>query len=226
MIDIKRFKRALWPVGTFLAGGLLGAVGLGAAAHLSADHAAPRTRVAASEETDRLSAEVADLKGRIAVNELTLARLNAVAQYSNAYRIPANVSARIYDAALAEGLHPSLGYQLVKVESGFRSHIRSTRGAIGYTQVRLKTGREIDPSLTESDLLDQATNLRIGFRILRRLLRQFDNDLELALRAYNLGPTGALMSLVDSTANAQVAGYTETVMKGVKTKKGLLRGDR
>jgi soluble lytic murein transglycosylase-like protein len=36
-------------------------------------------------------------------------------------------------------------------------------------------------------LFDPATNLRIGTRYLRDLLRLFDHDLELALAAYNAG---------------------------------------
>jgi soluble lytic murein transglycosylase-like protein len=195
---------------------LLLAVGFGGWQPLDAGRDRPDPGVEANEEIARLTAELADVKGQLAVTELKLDRLSAVAQYSAAYRIPANLAGRIYDAALAEDLHPSLGFQLVKVESGFRSQARSPRGALGYTQVRLPTAREVDPTVTERDLLDPDTNLRIGFRILRRLLRQFDHDLELALRAYNLGPTGAVMSLLDSTADARAASYTGTVMKGVR----------
>jgi len=114
---------------------------------------------------------------------------------------------------LSELLHPSLGFQLVKVESGFKSKARSPAGALGYTQVRLRTARMFDSTLTERVLLEPETNLRTGFRILRRLLRQFDYDLELALRAYNLGPTGAVASLADTTSTSA---YAKAVMEGVK----------
>ena len=207
----------------FLAGGLLVGAGLGVSRGLVADREPRDAGREANAEISRLTSELTDAMGRLTVTELKLDRLTAVAQYSTAYRIPANLAGRIYDAALAEGLHPSLGFQLVKVESGFRSQARSSRNALGYTQVRIKTAREIDSTISERDLLDPDTNLRIGFRILRRLLRQFDHDLDLALRAYNLGPTGAVMSLMDSTADARAAVYSGNVMKGVRraTSKGI-----
>jgi soluble lytic murein transglycosylase-like protein len=207
----------------FLAGGLLVGAGLGVSRGLVADREPRDAGREANAEISRLTSELTDARGRLTVTELKLDRLTAVAQYSTAYRIPANLAGRIYDAALAEGLHPSLGFQLVKVESGFRSQARSSRNALGYTQVRIKTAREIDSTISERDLLDPDTNLRIGFRILRRLLRQFDHDLDLALRAYNLGPTGAVMSLMDSTADARAAVYSGNVMKGVRraTSKGI-----
>jgi soluble lytic murein transglycosylase-like protein len=170
----------------------------------------------ANREIARLGGRVEELEGRVAVTDLKIDRLTRIQQYSSAYRIPANQAATIYDAAIAEGLHPSLGYQLVKVESGFRPAAQSSRNALGLTQVRLATAREVDPAITSRTLLAPETNLRIGFRVLKRLLRQFDNDLELALRAYNLGPTGALMSFADTTSNAKAAAYAEKVMKGVK----------
>jgi soluble lytic murein transglycosylase-like protein len=169
-----------------------------------------------NEEIARLTAELESARGEVALRQLELDRLKMVAQYSALYRIPSNVAAKIYDAAIAEDIHPSLGFQLVKVESGFRPKARSSAGALGYTQVRLRTAQELDSTMTERRLLDPDTNLRIGFRILRQLLRQFDHDLELALRAYNLGPTGAVQSLVDTTDQAAGAAYARAVMRGVK----------
>jgi soluble lytic murein transglycosylase-like protein len=171
---------------------------------------------AVNAEFERLSAELAAARGEVALKQLELDRLKLVSQYSGLYRVPANVAARIYDAALAEEIHPSLGFQLVKVESGFKPNARSKVGALGYAQVRLRTARMFDSTLTERALLEPETNLRIGFRILRRLLHQFDHDLELALRAYNLGPTGAVQSLTDTTEAAAGAGYAKAVMQGVK----------
>jgi len=170
----------------------------------------------ANTEIARLNADLEASKGELAVKQLEIDRLKLVAQYSTIYKVPANVAGLIYDAALAEEIHPSLGFQLVKVESGFKPKARSSANALGYTQVKLITAREVDSTLTERKLFEPETNLRIGFRILRTLLRQFDHDLELALRAYNLGPTGALASLADTTEAAAGAGYARRVMKGVK----------
>jgi soluble lytic murein transglycosylase-like protein len=209
--------RGLTHAGLLLAGGLLVGIGQSASDRLAADRVSARPNMEANLEISRLNSTLDELRGRLVVSDLKIERMNAVAQYSAAYRIPADLSASIYDAALAEGLHPSLGYQLVKVESGFRSRARSSRNALGLTQVRIATAREVEPAVTERQLLLTDTNLRIGFRVLRRRLGQFNHDLELALRAYNLGPTGALASLVDTTST-QGADYAGRIIDGVKGK--------
>lgn len=171
---------------------------------------------AAGEELARLTAELESARGELAVKQLEVERLKLVAQYSALYKVPANLAATIYDAAIAEEIHPSLGFQLVKVESGFRPRARSSADAIGLAQVQLRTARMFDSTLTERQLFQPETNLRMGFRILRRLLHQFEYDLELALRAYNLGPTGAVASLSDTAEVQPGAAYARSVMSGVR----------
>jgi hypothetical protein len=90
--------------------------------------------------------------------EERLERLTAVARYSSLYNVPADLAGAIYDIALAEGIHPSLGgFQLVKVESGFKPGARRQRGAIGYTQLGSRRA-QLRPGLTESALEDRDTN--------------------------------------------------------------------
>jgi soluble lytic murein transglycosylase-like protein len=151
-----------------------------------------------------------------ATMEATRARLDRateILRFAAKYRISGDLSEAIYDAALAEGLHPALAYQVVKVESRFRPTARSHRGAVGYTQIRLATARGYDPELTEADLLDPDTNLRLGFRFLREMLKRFDGDLHLALVAYNRGPTlvDSLLTQGEDPRN----GYAELVLRGV-----------
>ena len=207
-------------VGTALVlavGGLTAAVTFARAA-MEPVEMTPRS---AALELTRLTHELDDTRGRLAVTELKLERLTTVAQYSAAYRVPADLAGLIYDAALAEDIHPSLGFQLVKVESGFRTRARSAKAALGLTQLRLPTARGLDPAVTESGLLDPDTNLRLGFRHLKRLLRQFNQDLELALRAYNLGATGAVTALTDSANVGRGQAYARSVLQGMrKVRKG------
>ncbi|HEU5217284.1 MAG TPA: transglycosylase SLT domain-containing protein [Gemmatimonadales bacterium] len=143
-----------------------------------------------------------------------LERVTTIARYSALYDVPADLASAIYDNAVAEGIHPSLGFQLVKVESGFKASALSNRGAIGYTQLRLKTARIYDPKITERELADRDTNLRIGFRFLKDLMGQFDEDLHMALVAYNRGPSRVveMMTRGEDPAN----GYAEVVLRGVK----------
>ena len=141
-------------------------------------------------------------------------RATNVLAFANLFGIPVELSASIYDAALAEGITPELGYRLVQVESRFLRGAASHRGAVGLTQVRLPTARSYMPEASEKDLRDTDTNLRLGFRYLRDLLRRFGGDLQLALVAYNRGPT-----LVDSIATSggdPSNGYADLVLAGVR----------
>ena len=202
-------------------GGLLGgAVMVGAlAAMLTGLSAANPPLIpassAAAAEVAALRGELDDTKGRLALAEVRIERMAAVAKYSALYKVPADLATAIYDIALAEGIHPSLGFQLIKVESGFKAGAKSDKGAIGYAQVRLKTARGYEASLTERDLHDRDTNLRIGFRFLKDMLGQFDQDLQMALVAYNRGPARVveLMTRGEDPSN----GYAQSVLKGVKT---------
>jgi soluble lytic murein transglycosylase-like protein len=150
--------------------------------------------------------------GEVALTKLQLDRANAIMANSAKYQIPADLAASIYDIALSEGIDPALGYQLVKTESTFKSDARSSVGALGYTQLQLPTARFYEPNVTEKDLLERDVNLRIGFRFLSDLLDRFDHDTQLALLAYNRGPTKVTEILARGGDPAN--GYADAVLKG------------
>ncbi len=168
------------------------------------------------EEMAGLQRDLESTQGKVTLLELRLERAQAVIDYSAEYRIPADVSGAIYDAALSEGLHPSLGFQLVKVESGFRHRAVSPKGAIGFAQVRLPTARFYEPDITEERLKEPEVNLRIGFRFLKDLMKRFDGDLRVALLAYNRGPTrvAEILAVGEDPAN----GYSKAVLSGMRKK--------
>jgi soluble lytic murein transglycosylase-like protein len=161
---------------------------------------APTTEAAAGRPFD----------GRSALLKLRLDRAEAILAYSTLYQIPADLAGSIYDIALAEGIDPELGFRLVKVESQFRPTARSSANAIGYTQVQLPTARFFQRDITEAELYERDTNLRIGFRFLKSLLKQYKYDYHLALLAYNRGPgrVDAILSEGGDPAN----GYSSAVL--------------
>ncbi len=194
----------------------LGLGGMTAALRSLVADAQPREEPAAAvlEEMAGLQRELESTQGKVTLLELRLERADAVIEYSAEYRIPADVSGAVYDAAVSEGIHPSLGFQLVKVESGFLHRAVSNKSAIGYTQVRLPTARFYQPDITEEQLHDPEVNLRIGFRFLKDLLKRFDGDLRVALLAYNRGPTrvAEILAAGEDPAN----GYSRAVLSGMK----------
>lgn len=178
----------------------------------AADHVvAPDTRLVA-REMGSLEQQLQATRGEMELVKLQLERTNAIMANSAKYQIPADLAGDIYDIALSEGIDPALGFQLVKIESGFKSNARSPMNAFGYTQLQLPTARFYDADVTVSRLFERETNLRIGFRFLRDLLEQFDHDMQLALVAYNRGP--AKVAGILANGGDPGNGYAEAVMKG------------
>jgi soluble lytic murein transglycosylase-like protein len=164
-----------------------------------------------------LSGQLEAARGELSLVKVQLDRANAIIENSAKYRIPADLAADIYDVALSEGIDPALGFRLVKVESSFRGNARSSKKAIGYTQLQVRTARFYDSGVTEKDLYDRGTNLRLGFRFLNDLLERFDHDMHLALLAYNRGP--ARVDQILAKGGNPANGYSDAVLKGYRAPK-------
>jgi soluble lytic murein transglycosylase-like protein len=112
-------------------------------------------------------------------------------------RLTTHPNAQRYDPliaryAKANGVDGALVKAIVAAESGYEPTAVSPKGALGLMQVipdtALRYGVTEDKKRTiEQKLFDPATNLSVGTRYLRDLLRLFENDLDLALAAYNAG---------------------------------------
>ena len=98
----------------------------------------------------------------------------------------------IEQSAKANELDPALVKAVIAVESAFEPRAVSDKGARGLMQIIPATAVRYGVAdrrqrSVEDQLLDPATNLRVGVRYLRDLLALFDGDLPLALAAYNAG---------------------------------------
>jgi len=138
-------------------------------------------------------------------------RVKVAEQFAREYGISESLARDIHEAAVTSGIDPATGFGLVKAESSFRSRVVSPVGAIGLTQVMPATAREIEPGTTRSDLMKPETNLRIGFKYLRRLMDRYGSE-ELALTAYNRGP-GTVNRLLRQGRDPD-NGYAEKVKTG------------
>jgi soluble lytic murein transglycosylase-like protein len=150
--------------------------------------------------------------------QLDLRRWHRVYRFASRYRISPDLAGAIHDAAVAEGLEPELAFRVVNVESEFNPRATSPVGAVGLTQLMPATARHFVPGVTRKQLYDPHLNLRVGFRYLRGLIREY-KSVRLALLVYNRGPV-AVQAALDSGQDP-ANGY-ERVVLGSYRGRGLL----
>lgn len=89
----------------------------------------------------------------------------------------------IEKAALSASLEPNLLRAVIVVESGFNSRAVSKRGAVGLMQLMPATATRFGVS----NPYDPRQNVHGGARYLKFLIDRFNQDIRLALAAYNAG---------------------------------------
>jgi soluble lytic murein transglycosylase-like protein len=139
-------------------------------------------------------------------------RIVAAPQISAACPVPKAFRATFAGASARTGVPLSVLVATAYEESRMNSHARSGAGALGLLQVMPGTARELR---LRGD--DPATNVLAGARYLRQMLVRF-GSLDLALAAYNAGPTAV-----------QRAGGAPTVatlryVKNIEARAALLAG--
>ncbi len=98
----------------------------------------------------------------------------------------------ILAAAREYEVDPFLIAAVIKVESGFRPNVTSPKGARGLMQLMPGTALETSEragidSFDQQMLFEPELNIRLGTLYLSMLLTEFDQDLGMALAAYNGG---------------------------------------
>lgn len=91
---------------------------------------------------------------------------------------------KIIEISERHGVDHHLVRALIRVESCFEEEATSAKGAMGLMQLMPGTARQMGIN----NPFDPKENIEGGVRYLKLLLKQFDDDLTLALAAYNAGP--------------------------------------
>jgi len=87
------------------------------------------------------------------------------------------------EVSRAYGVDSALIHAVISVESHYNAKAVSRKGAVGLMQLMPKTAKRYGVT----DALDPLQNLKGGVQYLRDLLRMFNNNISLAVAAYNAG---------------------------------------
>ena len=90
----------------------------------------------------------------------------------------------IEEQASRQGVSADLVRAVIQAESAFNPIAVSSKGAMGLMQLMPATAREYGVS----DPFHPEQNITAGVRYLKSLLDRYDDNVELALAAYNAGP--------------------------------------
>ncbi len=115
-----------------------------------------------------------------------------VVKYALYQMYPVTYSEYVQKYSELYNLDEHLVFSMIKAESGFNPNAVSPRDAKGLMQIIDSTGEWAAEKMNIKDfktaqLMEPETNIRIGCWYIARLLKQYNQDTELALAAYNAG---------------------------------------
>ncbi|MDF2988620.1 MAG: soluble lytic murein transglycosylase-like protein [Eubacterium sp.] len=113
-------------------------------------------------------------------------------KYALQYMYPLTYSEYVERYSEEYELDKNLVFSMIKAESGFDANAVSPRNAKGLMQIMDDTGEWAAEKMKITDfevaqLMEPETNIRIGCWYIARLLKQYEQNTELALAAYNAG---------------------------------------
>jgi soluble lytic murein transglycosylase-like protein len=102
---------------------------------------------------------------------------------------------------------------IIKAESNFDPYATSWKGAQGLMQLMPETAYE----LNVNDVYHPRDNLEGGVKYMKYLLERFNNDLSLALAAYNAGENAVLKYNWSIPPYAETRQYVNKVLRYLKS---------
>ncbi|BCX67316.1 MULTISPECIES: lytic transglycosylase domain-containing protein [Pseudomonas] len=137
-------------------------------------------------------------------------------------RQPQMIAARPYaelvsKAATDNQLPAALLHAVIQTESHYDARAVSPKGAGGLMQLMPDTAREMGVA----NVYDPKANIQGGARYLKRLMTMFDNDIALAVAAYNAGPQAVLSRGGVIPPFAETQRYVPSVLNQYRRLQGL-----
>lgn len=135
-----------------------------------------------------------------------------------------NISHTLYEESRHNGIDYRLILALIKVESNFQHDAVSPMGARGLLQVKPSLAKFMADDMGikwngNKTIDDPGNNIRIGVRFLSELVEKFQ-DINTALRAYNIGPSKTQELAREKMASPK--GFPGLVLEEYNKNTGLL----
>lgn len=111
---------------------------------------------------------------------------NLFTLYGNAYGIDPYILKAIAANESTVGKNSRVAYGIAHPNEIYSS-VSTDGKSWGLMQVTLPTARQFEPSLTEADLNNPDTSVRIAAKYLQWVKKNYNSDLEFYVRAYNGG---------------------------------------
>jgi len=124
----------------------------------------------------------------------------------------------VEEAARTYQVDASLLHAVISAESGYNPAAVSNKGAVGLMQLMPETARRYGVE----NSFDPEQNIRGGTKYLSYLLQLFDNNLELAVAAYNTGEKAVIRHGYSIPPYRETMGYVPSVLKLQKKYRSLL----
>lgn len=116
-------------------------------------------------------------------------------------------------------IDPHLLASMVSAESAGNMRAVSNKGALGLMQVMPATARSLGVRDPRALLTDRTLAISTGAAYLKKLQRQFGNNVPLVVAAYNAGP-GAVVKYKGVPRYRETQGYVRTVMGRYEAARG------
>jgi len=126
--------------------------------------------------------------------------------------------AKLVSKAATDNQFPAaLLHAVIQTESSYNASAVSPAGAGGLMQLMPDTARE----MVVKNVYDPKANIQGGARYLKRLMTLFDNDIALAVAAYNAGPQAVLSRGGVIPPFAETQRYVPNVLRQYRRLQGL-----
>lgn len=130
--------------------------------------------------------------------------------------LPFGLQTHINKVCKSYEIAPEIVFSMIEKESNYNhKEIGDEGNSYGLMQVQLQWHEKRMDKLGCDDLLNPYDNVLVGVDYLAELLDHYEGNLEMALTAYNAGPTGAYEDYF--AYGIEASEYTEEVLEKAKT---------